>query len=308
MTHPPNYDFRRYLRAKRSVEARALNREVWEQMALQISELDRPIRLLELGAGIGSMALRFLENGLLKQASYTLVEREAAYLQEAKKTLLAGAKENGYQAEESAEGNLILIHQRNKAAFHFVTSDAADFLESSEGEPGWDLLIAHAFLDLFDMQSALPQFLGALRPKGYFYFPINYDGLTAFEPQFDPVFETELLTLYHRSMDERLVDGLPSGDSQTGRHLFAALSAAGGLVLTAGSSDWLVFPRDAEYPADEAYFLHYILHTIETEFLGQAELDAASLQEWLSTRNAQIENAELLFIAHNLDFFGQKKA
>lgn len=308
MTHQPDYDFRRYLRAKRSVEARALNREVWEQMALQISELDRPIRLLELGAGIGSMALRFLENGLLSQASYTLVEREPAYLQEAKKTLLAGAKENGYQAEQETEDSLVLVNQRNKSTFYFITSDAANFLENSATEEGWDLLIAHAFLDLFDLQSALPQFLGALRPEDYFYFPINYDGLTSFEPQFDPVLETELLTLYHRSMDERLVDGLSSGDSQTGRHLFAALSAAGGLVLTAGSSDWLVFPRDAHYPEDEAYFLHHILHTIETELAGHPELDAARLQEWVSTRHAQVENAELLFIAHNLDIFGQKKA
>jgi hypothetical protein len=107
-------------------------------------------------------------------------------------------------------------------------------------------------------------------------------------------------------MDERLVNGQPSGDSQTGRHLFGALKAAGVEVLAAGSSDWLVFPQGGGYVEDEGYFLLHILQMIEGSVSGKAELDAGKLSQWLSERRVQVERGELVFMAHQLDFFGRK--
>ena len=61
---PDSYNsFQRYLAAKVTVDDRALNRPVWERLvaALPVSEaLGRPLQVLEVGAGIGTMVERLL--------------------------------------------------------------------------------------------------------------------------------------------------------------------------------------------------------------------------------------------------------
>jgi hypothetical protein len=96
-----------------------------------------------------------------------------------------------------------------------------------------------------------------------------------------------------------------SGDSQSGRHLFHHLRQAGAQILAAGSSDWVVFAGEAGYPDDEAYFLHFIVETMRGALAGRAELDNGRFQDWIAQRHAQIEMGELVYIAHQLDFFGR---
>ena len=102
-------------------------------------------------------------------------------------------------------------------------------------------------------------------------------------------------------MDQRVLDGKPSGDSRTGRRLFAHLRTAGVDVLAADSSDWVVFGGANGYPADEAYFLHHIIHTIGTALTGHPQLDAERLGAWVAQRRAQIEQGALVYIAHQFD-------
>ena len=106
-------------------------------------------------------------------------------------------------------------------------------------------------------------------------------------------------------VDERITDGQPSGDSRSGRHLFHQLRQAGGEILAAGSSDWVVFAGDDGYPADEAYFLQFIVHTMQQALAGHPELDAARFADWIRQRQKQIENGDLVYIAHQIDFFGR---
>ncbi len=106
-------------------------------------------------------------------------------------------------------------------------------------------------------------------------------------------------------MDERLTNGHPSGDSHTGRHLFAHLKNAGAEILAAGSSDWVVFPGLNGYPGDEAYFLHHILHFFEQSLSNHPELDAEQLTDWLIMRHEQVARGELIYLAHQLDFVGR---
>jgi hypothetical protein len=109
-------------------------------------------------------------------------------------------------------------------------------------------------------------------------------------------------------MDQRLVAGAPSGDSGTGRHLFAHLRAAGVEVLAAGSSDWVVFAGPNGYAADEAYFLHFIIHTVHTALTGHPDLDAERFTAWIAQRHAQVEQGTLMYIAHQLDLLGRVPA
>ncbi len=103
-----------------------------------------------------------------------------------------------------------------------------------------------------DVSAVLPGLLRLLVPGGVYWFTINYDGETIFEPG-HPLDE-QVLRAYHRDMDERVRYGRPAGESRTGRLLFHHLRDARAPALAAGSSDWVVYPaRDGNYPADEAY-------------------------------------------------------
>jgi hypothetical protein len=185
----------------------------------------------------------------------------------------------------------------------FTAGDAAMALGRMATQGGhWDAIIAHAFLDLVDLDRTLPAIRGALRPGGLLYATINFDGLTLFEPQLDPDFEARLLAAYHRTMDDRRVAGKSSGHSQTGRRLFAGLRSHGGQILEAGSSDWVVWPKSGGYPADEAFFLHFLVETIQSAVRQSPDLPAADLAGWTRERHAQIERCELFFVAHQLDY------
>jgi hypothetical protein len=114
-------------------------------------------------------------------------------------------------------------------------------------------------------------------PGGLFYCPITFDGGTVFQPEIDPEFDAAIETCYHQTTDQRLMAGAPSGDSRTGRHLFTQLRATDVEVRAAGSSDWVVFAGSNGYAADEAYFLHCIIHTVHTALAGHPSLDAERL-------------------------------
>ena len=274
-----DYIFPRYLAAKKTVDDRALNQHVWQTMAEVVSV---PTRILEIGAGIGTMVERFAQHGLLAQAEYTAVDNQPDNITEAKRRL-----------------------KHLDDFIHLETIDLFDFIRREQGQQSWDLLIAHAFLDLMDIPATLPRLFSLLKPGGYFYFTINFDGATIFQPIIDPVLDAKIEQLYHRTMDERLTDGQSSGDSRSGRHLFHQLRQAGGEILAAGSSDWVVFAGDDGYPADEAYFLQFIVHTMQQALAGHPELDAARFADWIRQRQRQIENGDLVYIAHQIDFFGR---
>jgi hypothetical protein len=147
--------------------------------------------------------------------------------------------------------------------------------------------------------------LGLLKPGGLFYFTIVFDGGTILQPEIDPSFDAYVERLYHHTMDTRQVNNQPSGDSQTGRHLFQHLQTAGAELLAAGSSDWVIFPGLHGYPADEAYFLHFIIHTMHNALNGHPDLIPDQLDNWIVQRHAQIETGQLVYIAHQLDFLGR---
>jgi hypothetical protein len=120
-------------------------------------------------------------------------------------------------------------------------------------------------------------------------------------PIVDDTLDEQIERLYHETMDARIT----GGDSRSGRHLFSHLQKAGATVLTAGASDWVVHGVNGKYPADEAYFLHFILHFFEESLTGHAGLDANTFANWIKIRRAQIERGEFVYIAHQMDFLAR---
>ena len=280
-----DYSFIRYLAAKKSVDDRALNRHVWDTLAqvLPVQSEATPLRVLEVGAGIGTMVERLQQWGLLGHADYTAIDAEPANIQAAQERL----------------GTL-----RPAVNLKVEAIDLFEFVERERGRQTWDLLIAHAFLDLMNVPATLPILFSLLPPGGLFYFTINFDGATILQPAIDPPFDDLIEVLYHRTMDERVTAGRLSGNSRSGRHLFHQLHQAGAQVLAAGSSDWVVFAGPDGYPADEAYFLHFIVHTIHQALQEHPDLDTQEFDAWITQRHAQIEQGELVYVAHQLDFLG----
>jgi SAM-dependent methyltransferase len=298
--------FTRYLAAKKSVDDRALNRVVWERLAANLPAGDRPLRLLDMGAGIGTMAERMLDWGLLQVADLTCLDEQAEPLRVAHRRLVDWAGQHGVQVNERSD-KLELVSDRGCVSVQFQAQELFAFLEGNPAGRSWDVLAANAFLDLFDIPRVLPRLAELLRPGGWFNATINFDGGSIFEPVLDPRLDEQILALYHRSMDERVTDGRPSGDSRSGRHLLQLCQTAGLPVVEAGSSDWVVFAREGRYPHDEAYFLHYILYMLEGSLRGQVELDAKALTAWVQQRHEQVERGELVYIAHQLDILAQKR-
>jgi SAM-dependent methyltransferase len=76
---PAASDFIRYLAAKKSLDDRSLNRQVWDALkqARRSWPESAPLRVLEVGCGIGTMLERLLDWGLLTRAAYTGIDVEA---------------------------------------------------------------------------------------------------------------------------------------------------------------------------------------------------------------------------------------
>jgi SAM-dependent methyltransferase len=305
MSIPTLYSFPRYLAAKKSVDDRALNRNVWGGLvrALPAATPEVPLRVLEVGAGIGTMVERLLEWGLLTCATYTAIDAQPDNIAEARHRLPRWAAKRGFSVEEGRE-QICLQRGKQNVVVRLEAVDLFDFVARETGRRAWDLLVAHAFLDLMDVPTTLPALFSLLRPGGLFYFTLVFDGATVLQPEIEPEFDTQIETLYHRTMDRRITAGKRSGDSRAGRHLLGHLRAAGAELLDAGSSDWVIFAGPNGYPADEAYFLHFIVHTIYIALQGHASLEAERLEDWIAQRHAQVEEGTLVYIAHQLDYLG----
>lgn len=299
-------DFIRYLAAKKTVDDRALNRQVWETLQQALAGRPEPLRVLELGAGIGTMIERTLAAGLWHQAEYTALDADAGLIAAARTRLPAWAAAHGWDGAVTDDGLRLRRHNRC-VDVRFVVADCVDFARDQAGRRTWDVLLAHAFLDLLDLSTALPLFLALLPPGGLFYFTLTFDGVTAFQPELDPAFEARLEAAYHETMDKRRVAGRPSGDSRSGRHLLAHLLTMPVTVLAAGPSDWLVWPQGGRYPADEAYFLHFIVDTVGNALAGHPAIEPERLAAWLAVRHGQIERGELIYLAHQLDVLGVRR-
>ena len=298
----PNYtDFPRYLASKKSVDDRALNQQVWDALAASLDTYET-LEILEIGGGIGTMIERLLERGVLRHVHYTLLDEQAENIAEARRRLPEWAEENNFVVSWE-DKNLVLWKNGQITKVTFLAEDLFDFLACRAADEKYDLLIAHAFLDLVDIPATLPKLFELLKPQGHFYFTINFDGETIFEPAIPN--DEEILYRYHQTMDERIIGGKLSGDSHAGRHLFGHLKAAGGEIISAGSSDWVVFANESAYPVDEAYFLHFIVTTVHGALSGDAEISQDQIDAWASARHAQIESSALVYIAHQLDFFGR---
>ena len=287
-------DYARYLAAKTTVDDRALNRHVLGELC-RLIPAGTP-QVLEVGAGLGTMVARLLDWGAVGAGEYILLDADRQLLDCSRRWLGDWAAARGLRSDLLPDGLRV-----GDLRVRLVHAELGSYLEAAHGAPA-DVLIANAVLDLVDVPAVLPGMLRLLVPGGVYWFTINYDGESIFEPGHPH--DDQIMQAYHRDMDERFRYGRPAGESRTGRRLFHYLRAAGAPALAAGSSDWIVSAGpDGNYPGDEAYFLGSILDTIENALRNRVE--PADLADWLAERRRQLAAGELVYIAHQLDFTGR---
>lgn len=307
MSRPEEFSFTRYLAAKKGLDDRSLNRHVFHSLSQSLAVFSGPgpLQVLEVGCGLGAMVGRLLDWGLLRgHAVYTAIDLQPENIAAARERLRAYAASRSYRVTE--EKGVFCLKLRPGQSLYVVLEaiDLYDFIRREKARQTWDLLIAHAFLDLVDLSATLPPLLSLLRSGGLCYFTLNFDGATIFLPYLDAEFDRRIEELYHQTMDQRLWQAWPSAQSQTGRRLFHLLPAAGAQILAAGSSDWVVHPGPDGYPGDEAYFLHFIIHTVATALKNHPQLPENRFRDWVDQRHRQIEQGQLLYLARQLDFLG----
>ena len=291
------FDYARYLAAKTTVDDRALNRHVLAELR-RLMPAGAP-RVLEVGAGLGTMVARLMDWGVVGAGEYILLDTDRSLLDQSLRWLCDWAAERGLRSDLLPDGL-----QVGDLRVRLVHAELGRFLETDHAALA-DVLIANAVLDLVDVPAILPGLLRLLAPGGAYWFTINYDGMSIFTPGHPH--DDQVMRAYHRDMDERVRYGRPAGESRTGRHLFHHLRAAGAPALAAGSSAWVVSAGpDGSYPGDEAHFVRSILVTIRDALRTRQDwVDPADLADWLAVRDRQLDAGELVYIAHQLDFAGR---
>lgn len=296
---PSEFTYPKYLRAKRTVDEHALNHRVWTRFVQSLIHRGPSVRLVEVGAGVGTTAIRTLKavgDSSIEQISYTLVDINPDNLEAARSRLRNWSREQDAQLKEDNAFHYADL----EVSLRFVQADLFDFA-AMESEAGYDTVIAQALLDLLPVARALEALRPLLQKGGVWYLPIHFDGVTAFEPVLDAELDAKIARLYHESMTENIDEEGEGDGAHTGRRLLPRLRDAGALLVEAGSSDWVVFARNDGYRGQEAYFLHHILHFIEQELSDHPDLDADAFARWVQQRRRQIETHELVYVAHQLD-------
>ncbi len=292
-----SFDYVDYLDLKKAVDDRSLNRRVWQKMADWIiagRQQGKTLRILEIGAGIGTMTERLLDSGLLADCDYTAVELEAGFGAAAKTRQMGWAHANKWQFESEQDLQWTLSGEHGKTRVRWMAGDALQ-VHTLFAPGSFDLIIGHAVIDLLPVPRCMPDILACLRVDGGFYFSLNYAGETLFLPTLSA--DDAILGAYNRDMDKRFPD-LEWQPSHTGQLLGPWLVNNGHHLLAEGESDWKLVARAGE-PGN--LFISNIIDTIETALAGMP-----GLAEWLTERREQLRDSNLQFRASNRDCFGLK--
>jgi hypothetical protein len=307
-------DFLAYLEAKRAVDDWALNDRVFERFADELAVLatrrERPVRIVEVGGGIGSMPVRLAERGVLPNtAQYRLIDLDANAVDYAGEWLPARLDTAGYAVERTSAG---LVAESPTAGAESdrrleIRLESGDAFADHTADGPVDVVIGSAVFDLVDLDRALPWLSSTLESGGLVYAPLTFDGATGFAPS--DALDGRIERLYHRHMDE--VRDEPGG-SRAGRRLLGVLEGDGRPfeVLGVGGSDWILRPQDrAEAVAeDERLVLRHLLETIDGALADYpaSTLEPAERRRWIERRRVELDSGEFTLVAHHLDVLARR--
>ncbi|HUX12652.1 MAG TPA: class I SAM-dependent methyltransferase [Spirochaetia bacterium] len=335
-----NIPYSEYLEAKSSVDDRSLSRSVRDAFLELIARRakdcaeNRAIRFLDAGTGTGAMVRRVIawvdnlqpENRPVV-SSYTGVDADPESLALATTATELLLRSLGFEVgTENLDTGTRLAGRRGNdlVETQFFLGDLATPDESWALPGFYHFLTAHAVFDLFPLENAVAMLKKLLVADGALYATINYDGLTELIPCYrDRAFEERVLAWYDRTMDERPAvamtgagrprDSLggselhPAGGSKSGRKLVEVMLQAGFELSALGSSDWVVAPKNGNYPDRERIFFAKILSLIHNEAMRSPVFDQTEVERWYDSRRLAIDRSELVLIVHQIDLLAARR-
>ncbi|MBN1835183.1 MAG: class I SAM-dependent methyltransferase [Spirochaetales bacterium] len=310
-------DFDAYLEAKIEVDDRSLHPRLFSAVCGRIRSLESP-RILDVGTGTGAMLRRLLGRAVGERGELVGLDPEGRSLTVASRRIARELETRGHRVEVGPRTDKIgftgsaAVLSAGALGVRLVCGGLLeDGLSARPGGRRFDVVTAHAFLDLLPIEAALRAIRGLLRPGGWLYATINYDGLTALLPPYgDPEFERRLLECYDRSMEKRLAGGKSTGGRFSGRRLCRTLPGCGYAIRDVGPSDWMVFPGPRGHSRGRRTFLRTLLAFIAGEGLGATglepeRLDPASVRRWYAQRLEAVDGGKLALMTHQLDVLAQ---
>lgn len=336
-------DFADFLDAKFDLDERSLAREVRDECFAAIAGRRR-LRCCDVGTGTGAMVRRVLDAARGAAAiEIDAIDRDDGLLARALEQLRAHLARHGCtttqvesvgsgsgsgawsedrgtepatadieccpapttrRIEALQEDRLAAPQARRRITVRLLRTDAARF-EPAAGER-YDLVTAHAFMDLVPMRPLLDRFAAWLAPGGLFYATLNYDGQTTLLPSYaDAGFEAELLRRYDASMEARRVAGEPTGGAHSGRRLYAMLPEAGFKIVACASSDWNALPHRGRLRPGDRFVVAVLLDAIRRE--NQAHGEADRVAAWWHDRRTRLEMGTLGAIVHQIDILALRR-
>ncbi len=289
-----------YLAAKKHIDDAALNMHVLGTLKriLPVGQSDKPLQVLEIGGGIGTMLARLVEREVFAgPVIYILTDNDEMHLTAAKRYLSDWSEKENLTLSWSEE---LGGHLRTSSADISIICENVDLrqIRKYQSFSGvCDLVLAHGVIDLFDFTKVLPPLFGCLKSRGLIYLSCNFDGETLFLPEHPA--DQQIMQYYHESMERR-----NRGASRTGRRLLTYLHAQQKEILAAGSSDWIIHPGRAGYCESEKVFLFAVIDMIEHELAKSTEI-LPKLSAWGRLRRQQAEDGNLFFLAKHLDILAR---
>jgi len=259
------------------------------------------LRVLEIGAGIGTMPARLIDLGIIAKAEYMMLDSDLSSLERGWEYLDEWASSRGIESTVMEDG-MKLTGNGIDCEIRGVHKDAIEFARTWNGRP-FGLLIAHLFLDLIDVRSHLQLFLDLLEEGGVFYFSSNFDGMTSILPSDDR--DAMMIEAYHSVMDHKSLGwGYPR--SRTGSQIISLLLRMDDVDLVdAAASDWVVIPRKGSYTRNEGDFLHFMIDTIGNALKEDHSIDF--LEDWVVSKHRQVDEGRMVFIVHQIDVLGMRR-
>ena len=186
--------YARYLAAKTTVDDRALNRPV-------LAELRRLIpagapRVLEVGAGLGTMVARLMDWGVVGTGEYILLDADRQLLDDSRRWLCDWAATRGPRSDLLPDGLQVA-----DLRVRLVHAELGRYLEAAQEAPA-DVLIANAVLDLVDVPAILPWIAAVAGPRRGLLVHDHLRRRAASSCR--PPHDDQVDAGYHRDMDERV--------------------------------------------------------------------------------------------------------
>jgi SAM-dependent methyltransferase len=291
--------FADFLQAKFALDERSLNREVRAAFLDALHSLPQ-IHCLDVGAGTGATLRRLLNSELATPLSLTALDRDPGQLDIARQEAAGWLRALGL--EPRMEAGAIQTQGERLTAIRFAAGELKDY----RPDRFYNVITAHAFLDLTPLPEALRLFAAWLQPGGYLYASINYDGDTALLPVYDDAgFEARLLEHYNHTMERRRVDGQATGGAYCGRRLHGLLPEYGFDILAHGSSDWNIASVLGDYRDGDSVCLKALLEMIYGEGQRSGLFHQDQLDRWREDRLRLLQRRWLELTIRQLDLLGR---